>query len=351
MQWDFFYSILQCPVTREAVSPAGKEIIEKVNTRLSIMFKAGLVNSSNSIFYPIQLGIIHLLPQYSIPLKESFVEYNMEFDRARIFNYFNNIKYENFEGQGIYADSDQFVDYRPFILPYTQHGFSNAGKYLNTNGKFFIDVACGPVAFKEYIHLADNFEFRVCIDLSIKALLQARKNLSKHGQNAFFICGDMLHLPLKANVADAVLCQHALFHVPANLQKKAMDELVRVAREGSRVVIVYDWFYHSWLMNLTLAPLQLYRIARHFAGKVYARIFKKNSLYFFSHSPRWFRKNNPGKKIDFFTWRSINKYFSTIYFHEKAGGKKLVNLLWKMEEKYPRLMGKIGEYPVIVIEK
>jgi hypothetical protein len=104
-------------------------------------------------------------------------------------------------------------------------------------------------------------------------------------------------------------------------------------------------------MNLALGPFQLYRIVRHYTGKLYARIFKKNKLYFYSHSPGWFYKNNPGKKMNIYVWRSINKHFADIYIHEKLAGKKLMHYILKLEKKYPEKMGRIGEYPVIVIEK
>ena len=347
-------SILQCPITKENLFSADAAIIGKANNRLNgtEKFTEGLVNQSQTIFFPVNQNILFLHYHYCIPLTEEITSGSkMAFDKERIFNYYNQIKYINFEGKQIYEDAGKWVDFRDFVLPYTQHGFSNVRKYIQPQGKYFADIASGPVAFKEYVQLANGYKCRICIDISVNALLEAQYNLQKENQPGIFICADMLTLPLKEKVCDAVVCHHALFHVQKDLQLRAMKEMYRIAKPSTSIAIVYDWFYHSLLMNITLGPVQLYRIARHYAGKLYAGIFKKNKLYFYSHSRHWFIKNTPGKKINFYVWRSINKYFSSIYLHKNFGGKQLLNYIWKKEEEKPELMGRIGEYAVIVIEK
>jgi ubiquinone/menaquinone biosynthesis C-methylase UbiE len=348
------YTILQCPITKEDLLIADMPLLQLANsiTGKENLFTEGLVNSSKTYFFPIKHQIIFLLHYYAIPLKENDEQQKKQtFDKQRVFNYYNEISYYEFEGQQIYGDAGKFVDFRPFALNYTQHGFSNTRQYINQNGNYFVDAASGPVAFKEYVSLANGFKCRICIDLSVNALLQAQKNLANYSQPGIFICADITGIPLKENIADAVICQHALFHVEKKLQSGALRELLRIAKPGSKTAIVYDWFYHSLLMNITLGPFQVYRIIRHYAGKLYAKLLKKNKLYFYSHSPQWFYKNNPGIDIKIYTWRSINKHFADIYIHEKLGGKKLINYIWQLEKKYPEKMGLIGEYPVIVIEK
>jgi len=342
---DFIHSIIQCPITGQNLRQANSEELAGTG------FSEGLVNSSEKWLYPIHQDIIFLHSQYAVPLDGNSETNKMNFDKERIFNYFNSIKYVDFKGQDIYEDSKQFVDYRSFMIPYNEHGFARVGKYLSKAGKYFIDVACGPVAFKEYVHLADGFEYRVCIDQSATALMHAKHNLEKNEQKGIFICGDITSLPIKDNIGDAVICQHALFHIQKDLQKKALEELVRIAKPGKKVAIVYDQFYHSRFMNLALGPYQLYRIIRHWAGKWYARTFKKNKLYFYAHPLSWFEKNNPGKSMKVYSWRSINIHFSKFYLHKSIGGEKLIRYIQLKEEESPEKMGRLGEYPIIVIEK
>ncbi|MBC7850570.1 MAG: class I SAM-dependent methyltransferase [Chitinophagaceae bacterium] len=347
-------SILQCPVTRQSLSQASAMQIEAANEsigKIQTQFVAGLVNEDGSCFFPISDEIYYLHPHYSIPLKSTGKKEEVEFDKERIFTYFNSIHYQEFDGRKIYDDDDQFVDFRDFLLAYTRHGFYNCRQYIDASGKYFVDAACGPVAYKEYVQLAEGYECRICIDLSVNALKMAQQNLKINNQPAIFICGDLTSLPLKDETADAVICQHALFHVQKKLQLTVLNELVRIAATEKKIAIVYDWFYHSWMMNIALGPYQLYRILRHWVGKVYARALKKNKLYFFAHSPAWFRKNHPGTSIQFYVWRSINIHFSHFYLHPRLGGARFIRYIWKMEERYPEKMGRLGEYPIIVIKK
>jgi len=216
-----------------------------------------------------------------------------------------------------------------------------------------LDVASGPIGLPEYLDLSRGFKFRICIDISIRALLHAEINLHKSGQKGFFICGDITAIPLMEGSMDAVLSQHTLYHLPKDEQSVAVREMYRVAKSKSKIVIIYCWFYHSWMMNLSLHIVQVYRIARHFAGKLYTRYFRKTPrLYFFAHSPQWFRRSFEfGEEIEFFSWRSANKYFLNLYIHRFLYGNRLLKWLQGIEEKKSKFMGTFGEYASILISK
>ncbi len=210
--------------------------------------------------------------------------------KSRVFNYYNEINYLTLNGLKIYEDSAKWVDFRDVTSDYIRNSFTRAGKHLNPKGKYLLDIASGPIGLKEYIDLSENFDIRICADISVNALIQARYNYNK--RPGIFICADITDIPLQDNICDSVLCQHTLYHIPGREQEKAVKEMYRVTRPGSPVVIVYSLFYHSWFMNISLFPVQLYRIARHLAGKLFVRLFKsKPRLYFYPHSLRWFRKN------------------------------------------------------------
>lgn len=191
------------------------------------------------------------------------------------------------------------------------------------------------------------------MDASINALIQAKSNIEKVGKKGIFICGDITNIPIRSGSVDTVLAQHVLYHIPRNEQKTAVDEMYRVAKPDSRIVIIYSWFYHSWFMNLSLNLVQIYRILRHFAGKIYVRLVKsKPILYFYPHSPRWFKKSFEfSDDIEFYCWRSTNKYFMNIYIHKWLFGKKLLDKLRRIEDKYTKFMSTFGEFAAIVITK
>jgi SAM-dependent methyltransferase len=181
-------------------------------------------------------------------------------------------------------------------------------------------------------------------------LFQAVENFK--GKKGLFICGDITNIPLKNEVCDAVLCQHTLYHIPKNEQAKAVEELYRVCKNGGKVAIVYNWFFYSLLTNILIFPIQIYRIIRHYLGKLYVRFFPdKPRLYFFVYPPSWFKRFDFANEIEFFCWRSLNKNILDVYIHKSLWGKNILNWVMKMEDKYPKQLGKIGDYPIIIISK
>jgi hypothetical protein len=52
-----------------------------------------------------------------------------------------------------------------------------------------------------------------------------------------------------------------------------------------------------------------------------------------------------------YSWRSVGIQFQKLYIHERLFGKSLLRLLFRLENRYPRLMGRIGMYPVLEFRK
>ncbi|MBN2812818.1 MAG: class I SAM-dependent methyltransferase [Bacteroidales bacterium] len=351
-------SILQCPVTKERLTYADeKTTFAYLTKHFHERQKAenihdGFVNASESYFYPVIDDIILLLPAYALFIGNGKDHRGrMAFDKERVFQYYNQVGYEVKNDRKIYEDSPKWVDFRDVASKYVRNSFTKAQKYLPASGKYLLDIASGPIGLEEYLSLSDSFEYRICADISVNALIQAKFNLGT--QKGIFLCADITNIPLQDNSCDAVLCQHTLYHIPKNEQKTAVNEMYRVTKAGGNTTIVYSLFYRSWFMNITLFPIQLYRIARHFAGKAYVRLFNsKPRLYFYPHSLRWFKRNFAfTHAVEIFCWRSTNKYFLNLYIHKWLFGQKLLEWLRKSEDKHPGFWGRVGEYPVIRIRK
>lgn len=355
---NFDYSILQCPITKQDLRLLDKEQVVALITKYDSDFlkadkiSAGFVNEADTYFYPVFEDIVLLLPVYALHIGDKAdARIKMPFDKERVFNYYNDINYKTHNSFSIYEDSPKWVDFRPVSQEYIHTSFTRAKKHLNPNGKYLLDIASGPIGLPEYIELSENFEYRICADISVNALIQAKYNYAH--KKGIYICADICNIPIKEDICDSVLCQHTLYHIPKEEQKNAVNEMYRVTKPGSNVVIIYSLFYHSWFMNLTLLPVQFYRMARHFAGKIYVRLFRsKPRLYFYPHSLRWFKSSfSFSNQMDFYCWRSTNKYFLNMFAHEKLGGKLFLKWLSASEEKHSKFWGKIGEYPLIKITK
>jgi len=353
-----FIENLRCPVTKNGLSlidknefPAYK--IPEDFGRFGKLLK-GLVDESRQYFYPIFDDIIVLHEQYAffIGIGEDNRK-GLAFDKKRVFDYYNEVNFKTKDSLKIYEDSPKWVDFREVSSKYIKNSFTKASRFYPSKGKYLLDIASGPIGLPEYMALSDGYEFRICVDISINALIQAKINIEGAGKKGIYICGDITNIPIRDKSCDTVLSQHTLYHIPKNDQFTAVNEMYRVAKNESKIVIIYSWFYHSWFMNISLNFIQIYRILRHFAGKLFVRLVKsKPRLYFYPHSPRWFKKSFAfSKNIEFYCWRSTNKYFLDLYIHKWLSGDKVLNRLIKIEDKYSKFMSRFGEYPAIVITR
>ena len=78
----------------------------------------------------------------------------------------------------------------------------------------------------------------MCVDLSLHGLVQARYKLGTH---ALCVVADLVSLPFRRDVSDAVLASHVLYHIPADEQLTAIHEFYRTLGDGARCVIIYIW--------------------------------------------------------------------------------------------------------------
>jgi SAM-dependent methyltransferase len=261
-------------------------------------------------------------------------------------------------GQGLYADAVLFEDLREVAHDYISKCHLRVNRYLPASGNFLLDVASGPLQYAEYMTYSDNFTFRLCVDLSLVALHEARSRL---GDKGLYEAADIVNLPFKANRIDAAISLHTLYHVPDSEQVQAFREIYRVLKPRGRAIIVYNWGSHARLMNLFSWPLKLVtfpgRVARFvrrhaaaFLGRAHPG--KPGTLYFHAHNLRWFEEHlKPEMPYSISVWRSVSVGFLKGYIHAPLWGKDLLQAIYRLEERYPRLLGKVGQYPLFIVEK
>src|SRR5262249_22477589 len=87
-----------------------------------------------------------------------------------------------------------------------------------------------------HITIAEGFTEVSCLDISQRALEIAKGKL---GQKAEYLHASILNVPCPDNSFDAVFCAHVIFHIDIELQEKAVCEIIRVTKQGGRIVIIY----------------------------------------------------------------------------------------------------------------
>jgi ubiquinone/menaquinone biosynthesis C-methylase UbiE len=274
--------------------------------------------------------------------QENAQQGNGHFTKSEVKDFYNQFGWQ--EKAGIYQDAQDSEDLRNISADYILQCHLRLNRYLPKQGQYLLDVASGPIQYHAYLSYSAHYDYRICADISIQALKAAKKKLGNKG--IYLLC-DVTHLPLKNDVIDAQISLHTLYHVPAQEQANAFAELYRALKPGGTSVIVYSWGSGSLLMNGLMLPYKIYSlIKRKFLSS------DRKKLYFHAHSYQWFCQEIQAKyQTQIFTWRSVNVPFLKLFVHRFLGGRMLLKLIYWLEERLPRTMGRIGAYPLFVSKK
>jgi SAM-dependent methyltransferase len=263
--------------------------------------------------------------------------------------------------EGLYQNA-RYEDLRPISREYIQRCHMRVQQHLKTDGRLLLDAGSGPIQYPEYLEYSRNYQYRVCADISIVALQEARKRIGNHG---LFVVADIANLPFKPDCFDGIVSLHAIHHLPPQEHKRAFEELYRSLKPGCNAVVVNGWS-QSLLMNLYNAPI-------HWVEELYA--FKQNG---FKRNPQQRTKKPSSRKailtrhgtfvskhnaawltsqvgivmpLSIWVWRSVSVRFLRTFIHERRGGRRLLRFLFWLEERFPHFFGKYGQYPLIEIRK
>ncbi len=124
------------------------------------------------------------------------------------------------------------------------------GRHLAPGGRFLLDAGSGPVQYPEYLTYSKGYNYRVCADISIMALQEARGRLKARG---LYVVADVANLPFAADAFDGAVSLHTIHHLPLGEQRRAYTELSRMLKPGHTAVVVNGW--HNPLLMRLAEPL------------------------------------------------------------------------------------------------
>jgi len=268
-------------------------------------------------------------------------------------------------GEGVYQNA-QYEDLRPVAREYIHRCHLRVGRYLQPRGRYFLDAGSGPIQYPEYLEYSKGYKFRVCADISIVALQEARKRIgdAQAGGHGLFVVADVAHLPFQSGVFDGLVSLHTIHHLPGEEHTEAFFELHRVLGPGKAGVVVHGWG-DSLLSKIFVGPVKFIRKTwrrirrrlgrnREALSKVHAEPKRSNSrrTYVHKNNPEWLKREIGSKMpVEIYVWRSVNVRFLRTYIHGFLGGKYLLRLLYLVEERFPRLFGEFGMYPIVLLRK
>jgi len=246
----------------------------------------------------------------------------------------------------ITEDAKRFEDLRENAKQYVSKCRLRVLKCIPSNGENILDMASGPIQYKEYLEYSRNFKKRYCIDLSKKALNDAKKKIGNHG---VFLCGSFFDIYLEEDFFDCAISLHTVYHIDKDKQEGAIRKLIRVTKPGKPVIIVYSNPYT--IIRYLLLPFRFLRMIKKLLGEIKKKKEKESDLYFFAHPIRWWDRFRNVADIYTIPWRSFASSHQKRLIPNNKFGKKMFNILFNIEEKFPDFFVKYFQYPMIVLTK
>jgi len=218
-----------------------------------------------------------------------------------------------------------------------------------------LDAGCGPIQYPEYLTYSEGYKFRVCLDISIVALKDARERINGHG---LFVVADIAHMPFKSDVFNDAVSLHTIHHLPPEEYRPAYFEIKRVLKPDATAVVVNGWS-ESAIMRLFRLPMRfmekLFRTAENDQKRIGSSEEEQpkpagtfvNKLTA-SNLRQLLGDDFP---ITIRVWRSVSVRFLRAMIQPVLFGKFLLKVLYIKEEWFPGFFGIYGQYPLITFTK
>jgi len=284
----------------------------------------------------------------------------------RVRNFYDEVGWQPDE-TGMYQNAS-YEDLRPVSHEYIHRCHMRVKRHLAKQGAFLLDAGSGPVQYPEYVTYSDGYKKRVCMDLSIVALVEARKRLGAKGE---YVVGDISRLPFKQAAFDGIVSLHTIHHLPIYEKVPAYKGLFRCLIPGRSMVTVDGWGY---------SPLMSF--ASRFFPRVERILAKKNTKGQNLNNPaadpeaekqdletkalhqaragtfvqkldaQWLKSALKGQlPFKILVWRSVSTHFLRTMIQPEWGGRFWLRFLYCLEEVFPRFLGEKGQYPMLVCKK
>src|SRR5512143_3812259 len=242
----------------------------------------------------------------------------MENSKQQVREFYDTIGWSQ-QGDGLYQNA-RYEDLRPVSREYIHKCHLRVSRHLAPSGRFLLDAGSGPVQWPDYLAYSKDYDYRVCADISITALQQARMRLKKRG---LYVVADIANLPFAADAFEGAVSMHTIHHLPLTEHKRAYLELNRVLKTGKSAVVINGW-HNPFLMRMAEPFIGL---ARFLSGRAAKK--KKNwsgedpaGTFVEKMTPRWLKNELNGEvKYQIFPWRSLSPRFMRWFVRPQFGGK------------------------------
>lgn len=274
--------------------------------------------------------------------------------KQEVREFYDHVGWQLLE-DGFYQNAS-YEDLRPVSRTYIHDCHLRVARHLQPAGTYLLDAGSGPIQYPEYLEYSKGYQRRVCADISITALQEARKRVGDHG---LFVVADIAKLPFKPDAFDGVVSLHTIHHLPQEEHISAYRQLHRVLKPGKSAVVVNGWNRPPLLRVLNI-PIQL-------RDRLRAKLKRMKSpaqpgkaagettptgTFVRKYNAAWLKEQlAPHMDIEILVWRGVSVKVLRFYIHKYLLGWVWLKLFYGLEELFPRYFGENGSYPLLVIKK
>jgi ubiquinone/menaquinone biosynthesis C-methylase UbiE len=361
-----FLPLTRCPISGSLLRPATASLVNALNERIrqnDVKHADGsdvqnelteaLVSEDNRFVYQIiDHQIVVLLEPLAIVNRAGNEPCAvLDEQKKSVLDFYNEFGWKKDKSQ-LFKDTVTFEDRREVVSDYWSKCHLRLNKYL-PGGQYILDVASGAIPNDEYLTYSNNYQLRICMDFSLLAMQEAVQRLNGKG---VFILGDMTNIPLADRCLDAVISLHTVYHVPKVEQTRAVAQAYRVLKPGRQAVIVYSWSKPPliyWTMKGWRTLLRLLHKRKKPAQPSDTKSApSRPDLFTHQQGYDWFaRELRRPFNAQLRVYSAISRSFSNTFIREKAFGKFIAKGLYHLENLFPALLGRWGQYPVFILKK
>jgi SAM-dependent methyltransferase len=254
-----------------------------------------------------------------------------------------------------------YEDLRPVSREYIERCHMRVKNHLAKEGKYLLDAGSGPVQWPAYLTYSEGYQYRVCMDLSHVALIEARNRLREKG---LYVVGDISTLPFREGVFGGTVSMHTLHHLSSEDQRKAYDEMLRTLESYCTMVIVNGSSSSLFMQQLNWMVMLAERLGVKTSVEVKTvkpaveKPKKETEVeplargtYIQKNSILWIRNELKDYHMQVLPWRSVSVRFMRAVIHPWLAGKYWLRFIFWREEKDPLWYAENGQYPMVVINK
>ncbi len=290
--------------------------------------------------------------------------------KKNVREFYDRVGWKTVSGD-LYQNAE-YEDLRPVSHDYIHRCHMRINRHLAKEGEYLLDAGSGPVQYPEYLTYSEGYHARVCMDISIVALQEARKRL---GDKGLYVVADIARLPFKPEVFDGIVSLHTIHHVPMEDKLPAYEELYRTLKPGRSMVVVNGWtkaplmawmqhfmsfmrrFRGWWLRKVKKQKpaqpnVQQVSVSEEKAEETKPEQGKPAGTYVLKLNAEWLTQALKDRMdYEILVWRSVSVGFLRSVIYPEWGGRFCLKVIYGLEELFPRWLGRIGQYPLVVVEK